>query len=429
MRPRGRTKPSFPQTVSTVQPQAISQSSAAALSPLPVQSASASAEDINNVTQDAYAERRASGQSASTSGADQEMPSILRQARGRANRRNGSNAPFASLSLHHGQSQTSSNAQHAYTSHQTPPCASLTNTASVLLQQPSALTFHHPVSLQDTQQEQSTLATAQDYVQFEAGDATFVSTSNDAAPSAPPGPVVEVAASSIAQYNADDVSTTANPAHKGRGSKALHKTRRHAPSAFPQLSHETHAYSSAAKSATSKPARSPPSAFPELTHEAHAYSLFAQRDQAAIFHKPGPSAFPQMPHEVYVQHAAARQDVLSSASCQNIDTCINADQQQTAAEQQHPAEALQNADQGYSAASEHETQQEGVRQFAKSHHGGYMQREGQERTPHRRTTRSMLRGADVQTGMFTFLQHHPAQACLLEYRGVLMLPVYGCFMS
>ena len=33
-----------------------------------------------------------------------------------------------------------------------------------------------------------------------------------------------------------------------------------------------------------------------------------------------------------------------------------------------------------------------------SHHGGYMQREGHERLPRRRTTRSMLRAIDLQTG-------------------------------
>lgn len=51
-----------------------------------------------------------------------------------------------------------------------------------------------------------------------------------------------------------------------------------------------------------------------------------------------------------------------------------------------------------------EEEQRGGQQHL-SQHGGYMQRGGQERLSRRRTTRSLLRGADVQTGDHLLLLH------------------------
>lgn len=112
--------------------------------------------------------------------------------------------------------------------------------------------------------------------------------------------------------------------------------------------------------------------------------------------KAGPSAFPQLPYERALHLSAASRvdeytDALPiSASDAAQQTCAQTDiladaMQQRLHLQERKAEGVPGEGQG------------GPQQHM-SQHGGYMQRGGLERLPCRRTTRSILRGADTQTG-------------------------------
>lgn len=118
--------------------------------------------------------------------------------------------------------------------------------------------------------------------------------------------------------------------------------------------------------------------------------------------KPGPSAFPQLPHERALQLQSACIDTHSTSPPSPQPPQARA--QASDMPQQGPAQTDQLAD----AMQQRlwrlqmdqvraEEDQEGGQQHL-GRHGGYMQRGGQERLPRRRTTRSLLRGADVQTG-------------------------------
>lgn len=267
--------------------------------------------------------------------------------------------------------------------------------------------------------------------QAEAGHAVALESNSATVHSMQRNCVADTATSDVQQFKVNGASTVWGHADKATGH--LHRQGRSVPSATPQTIHE--AYPS--DPAESKPARSPPAAFPQLTHEAHAYSLFAQRDQATFVYKPGPSAFPQLPHEAVLQQAAADQHPSLSLTEQSMpDPHAGPPQQQNGltAEQQAAAwnvsaeqpagQAQAEAEQGQAdsnqkeANSEEGPRQDGLRQYVKSHHGGYMQRGGHERLPHRRTTRSMLRGADVQTGTFTHRQWHVCR----HRHGIVLLP-------
>ena len=267
----------------------------------------------------------------------------------------------------------------------------------------------------------------------DAGHAVTLESNSATAHSMQRNCVAETATSDIQQYSVDGASTVWGHADKATG--GLHRQGRSVSSAVPEPSHK--AYPSFP--AESKPARSTPAAFPQLTHEAHAYSLFAQRDQATFVYKPGPSAFPQPPHEAVLQQAAADQHLSLSLAQQSMpdrhagppqqQNGLTAEQQaaawnlgteQTAGQAQAEAEQGQAESQQEQADSKEGPCQHGVRQYVKSHHGGYMQRGGHERLSYRRTTRSMLRGADVQTGIFTQQQWH---VCRHRHVIVLLLPL------
>ncbi|KAL3160062.1 hypothetical protein ABBQ38_009777 [Trebouxia sp. C0009 RCD-2024] len=122
--------------------------------------------------------------------------------------------------------------------------------------------------------------------------------------------------------------------------------------------------------------------------------------------KPGPSAFPQLPYErslLLQQSAASPVDEHNDA----LPYSASDTAQQTSAQTDILADAMQQRLQ----LQEHRAEGGGLGegqggpQQRMSQHGGYMQRGGRERLPCRRTTRSMLRGADTQTGE-KLLNHH-----------------------
>jgi len=134
-------------------------------------------------------------------------------------------------------------------------------------------------------------------------------------------------------------------------------------------------------------------------------------DDAASWHsrqkkkhlrKPGPSAFPQLPHE----HALQLQSTCIATHSASPPSYQPPKGRSQASDrpQQGPAQTDQLADamqQRLWRLQMDQVRAEEDRQGGQQHlsrHGGYTQRGGQERLPRRRTTRSLLRGADVQTG-------------------------------
>lgn len=386
MRPRLRVKPTFPQAAPSVQHTAHSQSSAAAIAP----AVSAPADIIE--AQDAYAERRASGQSAGTSGPSHEQPSGTRLSRGRSGRRNGSNAPFASITLGHGHNHFASH------STQTEPATASTYNAGTGLSQLPAVSEQSAAPTDVHLKPDTTTTLLQAPVELQANHPEASLSGTASTPDVHSAPENEVMPSSSSYHPIYDNNVRSDKDVDILGSCSSHTQRRPGPSAFPPMPHEAYAYSSASTPATLKSVRAAPSAFPQLPHEAHAYSLFAQRDQPSFVYKPGPSAFPQPPHEAVMQATTA---VHNHAPQHHANHGLHAE-----TPQQQPAVEVQEAAGEHQLARDQSTQQGAVRQYAKSQHGGYMQREGHERTSHRRTTRSMLRGADVLTGL-SFCITHP----------------------
>lgn len=411
MRPRVRVKPTFPQAAPSVQQRASSHSLIAASTPISTQTASASAASTD--AQDA--ERRASGQSASTSGPGQEQPSISGHAKGRSGRRNGGNAPFAAISLGHGHGRNVAQSDYTPMVHQAAVTAPHADASLPQLHKSPAVSAEHSQHTSPLIAAQLEAKTAQSMApavaqpeavvaQPEAGQPAATLTRNADTSDGHGILMPEVYTSDKPQHHlTDGDSVTTDAKHTDRSSGVVHRQRRSGPSAFPPMPHEAHAYSSTTQPATSESARSAPTAFPQLPHEAHAYSLFAQRDESSFVYKPGPAAFPQPLHEVALQSAAAGQDQALAVS-QNAVTGLQAE-----SAQQQPAVELHAAADESEFATQQQTYQKSLLQFAKSHHGGYVQREGHERAPHRRTTRSMLRGADVKTG---------SPACMASSRAV-----------
>ena len=128
--------------------------------------------------------------------------------------------------------------------------------------------------------------------------------------------------------------------------------------------------------------------------------------------KPGPSAFPQLPYERFLQLEHSAQDPAPHSSDSDLKPVLAPDAAwQTSAQTDILADAMQRRLQlqerraGGGLGEGHEGPQQRL-----SQHGGYMQREAQERLPRRRTTRSMLRGTDTQTG--TRLVQWPLLHCM-----------------
>ena len=122
--------------------------------------------------------------------------------------------------------------------------------------------------------------------------------------------------------------------------------------------------------------------------------------------KSGPSAFPQLPYERSLQLRDCSPEPLTEPF-QAFPMPVSNAAQQTPAQTDSMADAMQQRLwrlqlQEQRAADDTQGQGQGQAQERLHHlsqHGGYMQREGQESLSSRRTTRSMLRGADTQTGM------------------------------
>lgn len=122
--------------------------------------------------------------------------------------------------------------------------------------------------------------------------------------------------------------------------------------------------------------------------------------------QPGPPAFPQLPYQRTLQllessHTESASSSLAEPGSASPATALDTAQHKPAqtdnmaAGMQSRLQQLQM--QELRAEGQGEGQERGPQQQM-SQHGGYMQREGCERLPRRRTTRSMLRGADTQTG-------------------------------
>ena len=116
--------------------------------------------------------------------------------------------------------------------------------------------------------------------------------------------------------------------------------------------------------------------------------------------KPGPSAFPQLPFERSLQlEQTAREPASQSTNSEHGPGLASDTAWKTSAQTDILADAMQQRLQLQERRAEGGPAegQEGPQQRL-SQHGGYMQRGARERLPRRRTTRSMLRGADTQTG-------------------------------
>lgn len=117
--------------------------------------------------------------------------------------------------------------------------------------------------------------------------------------------------------------------------------------------------------------------------------------------KPGPPAFPQLPYERSLQQQQSECDAGSHCTEyeHGLPLLASDTARQTCAQTDMLADAMQRQLQLRERRAEGGLGegQEGPQQRL-SQHGGYMQRGSQERLPCRRTTRSMLRGADTQTG-------------------------------
>ena len=139
--------------------------------------------------------------------------------------------------------------------------------------------------------------------------------------------------------------------------------------------------------------------------------------------KPGPSAFPQLPYERSLQLEQSVQNSASRSTDSEHDLPVSASDTawQTSAQTDVLADAMQQRLQLQERRAEGPfgEGQEGPQQRL-SQHGGYMQRGSQERLPRRRTARSMLRGADTQTGK-KMVQHYRAlhESCVSVRRPLL----------
>lgn len=122
-----------------------------------------------------------------------------------------------------------------------------------------------------------------------------------------------------------------------------------------------------------------------------------------IERRPGPSAFPQLPHELALHlqstsihtstHLSSPPSPVHTPFAQASDTV-----QRTPAQTEQLADAMQQRLWQLQMAEVRAEEQGRTGQCHLTQHGGYMQRGSQERLPRRRTTRSMLRGSDTQTG-------------------------------
>lgn len=131
-------------------------------------------------------------------------------------------------------------------------------------------------------------------------------------------------------------------------------------------------------------------------------------------HKPGPPAFPQLPYERSLQQQQSEGDAASHCTdCEHQTGLASESARQTCAQTDMLADAMQRQLQLRERRAEGALGegQEGPQQRL-SQHGGYMQRGYQERLPRRRTTRSMLRGADTQTGKSSNGNRCNASHCL-----------------
>ncbi len=145
------------------------------------------------------------------------------------------------------------------------------------------------------------------------------------------------------------------------------------------------------------------------TESADSDASWRSRQKKKHLRKSGPSAFPQLPHERALQLQSSCIDPHSTSPPSPQPPQARA--QASDMPRQGPAQTDQLADamqQRLWRLQMDEVRAEEDREGGQQHlgrHGGYMQRGGQERLPRRRTTRSLLRGADVQTGDPLLLLH------------------------
>lgn len=431
MKPRSKAKPNFAQAAPAPQQQAAPQSSAAALCPISTHSTVSEA-GSTDAAQDGHAERRASGQGASTSqpgpGMASATSSNLRngrltyrgRSRGKGTVCSGPAAPFASISLHHATAMHTSrkpHTGHALSASPEAAAVQLQQSSDASLSSAQVSTATADIALQQhlhSAQLPGLATQDREHVSHEHISLTeqcpYAGHSSQPARNAATNPVGDLAAQD--PWAVEKTFATRAPAPPATDTSSNTRQCKTGPSAFPQLPHEPHAYSSAAQAAPPQPRRLGPSAFPQLPHEEYAYSTRASQSGAHVSStKPGPSAFPQPTHEICLQRMAADLQSSTASPCSS---------QTTTTEQPSSATATAQAPDAQQPQGQAHTQQGGdqhvqLRQQAMTHHGGYMQREGHERLPRRRTTRSILRGVDLQTGEQIFAVSLHAQA----YSGVI----------
>lgn len=440
-KPRAKSKPAFTSAAANPHPHPHphphpSHSVAHSLSPIPTQAPASStpARGIHNDA-DADEERRASGQAASTSGPssrapwDHPAPSALPKRESPSwDRGRGSppSSPFASITM--GEPRSSSSLRsHAVSaddpvSHQFPPdrrCSMMssdhvatqkktgrrrrgTSSAQAAIGKPVTNNADMAAGLESADPEHQASAPSQDLPHQHDPDASQ-HCQNPQRPSA-------LATASFCGSTDSTWAFHANPASTRRHDITTHGTSK---ICNPIVTLALNADKPQASSAVNG------------TESADSDACWRGRQKKNHLRKPGPSAFPQLPHERALQLQSACIDTHSTSPLSPQPPQARAQASDTP--RQVPAQTDQLADamqQRLWRLQMDQVRAEEDREGGQQHlgrHGGYMQRGGQEKLPRRRTTRSLLRGADVQTGDQLLLLLLPFASCMSR-------PVSSCVL-
>ena len=412
-KPRAKSKPAFTSAAANPQPHLHrSHSVAHSLSPIPTQApASSSPARVKDNDTDADEERRASGQAASTSGGpsraprDHPVPSALPKSPSRG-RGSPPSSPFASITMGEPRS-CSSLRSHAVSADD---AVSQCSDQAPQDRRCSVMSSDHVATQKRTGRRRRWASSAQ------AAIAKPVTNNADAAAgleSADPKHQASATAQDLPEQSDHDASQHCQNTQRPSALAAacapgsMESTRASLTHSVSTQRHSVTTYE------TSKN-HNPIAALAQSADEPQASSAVnsaVSADNAASWHdrqkkshqrNPGPSAFPQLPHERALQLQSACIDTHSTSSPSPQPP------QARAQASDMPRQGLAQTDQLADAMQQRlwrlqmdQARAEEDRQGGQQHlsqHGGYTQRGGQERLPRRRTTRSLLRGADVQTG-------------------------------
>ncbi len=440
-KPRAKSKPAFTSAAANPHPHPHphpSHSVAHSLSPIPTQAPASStpARGVDNGA-DANEERRASGQAASTSGPssrapwDHPVPSAFPKSPSRARGRGSPpSSPFASIIM--GEPRSCSSLR----SHAVPADDAVLQHTDQAPQarRCSVVSSDHAGTQKRTGHRRHGTASAQ------AAIGKIVTNKADIAGLKSADPKLQAPPRDLPEQRGPDASQHCQKAQRSSAMAAAFdpgstdSTRASHTHSASTRSHDvtTHGTSKSCNpiAALALNADKPQaSGAVNSTESADSDASWRSRQKKSRLRKPGPSAFPQLPYERALQLQSACIDTHSTSPLSpqpHRGRAQASDRpQQGPAQTDHLADAMQ---QRLWRLQMDQVRAEEDREGGQQHlgrHGGYMQRGGQERLPRRRTTRSLLRGADVQTGDQLLLLH---VYCLFRpaCRHVCCICVQGC---